>query len=191
MASDHPHPVREAGDARVRRDLDLLLTLLVDVDIVARRTAAYNLGKMADARAVPNLVRCLHASDELLRSTASAALGEIGDPSCIAVLYEVATDDESLRVRTTAVESLIELGDPRVADLLGGLIREDGRPFPRTFRKWVCRKMVEVGATTALPDLRAVAETVGPLERAHLLRAIKTLERLEGQLPAPRNGVDK
>lgn len=182
MPTNRSHPVNEAAAARKRGDADVLLRLLTDTDIVARRTAAYNLGKMRSARAIPDLLRCLHARDELLRSTALAALGEIREPSAIPAIFESATQDVSFRVRTTAVEALIDLGDERRAiSLLGVMLTEERVPHRRSFRKWALRRLIELNATKAIPDLRAAERGAGVAGRFRIRRAIKRLEAVQGK----------
>lgn len=54
-----------------------------------RRNAARALGKLADRRAVPGLVRCLDCDDFYVREAAAQSLGMLGDPSCIPALIRL------------------------------------------------------------------------------------------------------
>ena len=51
-----------------------------------RRNAARALGKLADRRAVPGLLRCLECSDYYVRESAAQSLGMLGDRTCIPIL---------------------------------------------------------------------------------------------------------
>jgi len=54
-----------------------------------RRNAARALGKLADCRAVPALIRCLDCSDFYVREAAAQSLGQLGDPACIPALMKL------------------------------------------------------------------------------------------------------
>ncbi|EKQ68814.1 HEAT repeat-containing protein [Leptolyngbyaceae cyanobacterium JSC-12] len=54
-----------------------------------RRNAARALGKLADTRAVPGLIRCLDCSDFYVREAAAQSLGMLGDCSCIPALIRL------------------------------------------------------------------------------------------------------
>src|SRR6478672_13981608 len=51
-----------------------------------RRNAVRALGKLADLRAVPGLLRCLDCADYYVREAAAQSLGMLGDRTCIPVL---------------------------------------------------------------------------------------------------------
>lgn len=51
-----------------------------------RRNAVRALGKLADDRAVPGLLRCLDCSDYYVREAAAQSLGMLGDRTCVPVL---------------------------------------------------------------------------------------------------------
>lgn len=51
-----------------------------------RRNAARALGKLADHRAVPGLIRCLTCDDFYVREAAAQSLGMLGDASCVPAL---------------------------------------------------------------------------------------------------------
>ena len=81
MAGDMTHARVVASEARKRGDVDTLLTLLSGTDQGGRQSAVYNLGEMKSVRAVGPLIRCLQASDEVVRVGALKALAKIGDKS--------------------------------------------------------------------------------------------------------------
>jgi phycocyanobilin lyase alpha subunit len=54
-----------------------------------RRNAARSLGKLADSRAVPALIRCLECSDFYVREAAAQSLGMLGDPASIPLLMKL------------------------------------------------------------------------------------------------------
>ncbi|MBW4573659.1 MAG: HEAT repeat domain-containing protein [Aphanothece sp. CMT-3BRIN-NPC111] len=54
-----------------------------------RRNAARALGKLADSRAVPPLIRCLECDDFYVREAAAQSLGMLGDRTCIPQLMQL------------------------------------------------------------------------------------------------------
>lgn len=54
-----------------------------------RRNAARALGKLADPKAVPGLIRCLECSDFYVREAAAQSLGMLGDRTCIPSLIRL------------------------------------------------------------------------------------------------------
>jgi phycocyanobilin lyase alpha subunit len=54
-----------------------------------RRNAARSLGRLADPRAIPALIRCLDCSDFYVREAAAQSVGMLGDPTCIPVLMKL------------------------------------------------------------------------------------------------------
>ncbi|MDX2239922.1 MAG: HEAT repeat domain-containing protein [Leptolyngbyaceae cyanobacterium bins.302] len=54
-----------------------------------RRNAARALGKLADVRAVPGLIRCLDCADFYVREAAAQSLGMLGDKSCVPILIRL------------------------------------------------------------------------------------------------------
>lgn len=55
-------------------------------DYPLRRNAARALGKLADRRAVPGLIRCLNCSDFYVREAAAQSLGMLDDPTAVPAL---------------------------------------------------------------------------------------------------------
>ncbi len=76
-----------------------------------RERAAFGLGLIGDARAVPILIETLEDPVEWVRSAAAWALGEIGDTRAIAPLRARVLKDEP-RFQGRAYRALAQLGDP-------------------------------------------------------------------------------
>ncbi|MCX7682425.1 MAG: HEAT repeat domain-containing protein [Anaerolineae bacterium] len=75
-----------------------------------RSHAAWQLGRMKDARAVAALIRLLESDEsEDVRLTAAWALGELGDPAAIPALEAARDHDTSEDVRAQARETLQRL----------------------------------------------------------------------------------
>ena len=171
----YEYPSVTARAARRRGDVDALLDLLVGTDRNERISAAYNLGEMKAAEAVGPLVRCLHAHDWVVRSSAVTALAEIGDRRAIPAIFEVGAEDESIDVRVAAMTALSSLGDQRVADLILAALVSDDIPHRRWFYRWAIRKLIELDATGAVGELEKAKRHAGPVERWRLRRAIRLL----------------
>jgi hypothetical protein len=100
--------------ARADRVEDLARQLRGDPDYKVRLSAALNLGKLADRRAVPALVDGLADRDKTVRGVAAAALGKLVDASvaedvaarAIAGLERTARGDGDGMVRGEAARSL-------------------------------------------------------------------------------------
>jgi HEAT repeat protein len=72
-----------------------------------RSQAAWQLGRLRDAGAVPALIRVLQSDEnEDARLTAAWALGELGGPAAIPALEAAHEHDESNDVRSQAWEAL-------------------------------------------------------------------------------------
>lgn len=79
-----------------------------------RSHAAWQLGRLKDARAVPALIRLLESDEsEDVRLTAAWALGELGDPAAISALEAARESDASEDVRSQAQEALRRLGSEK------------------------------------------------------------------------------
>lgn len=124
---DADNKTREAAAEGLRKNPDprayeALIAALDDPYDMVRRFAAGALGKLGDARAVPRLVEQAKThEDSGSRSTATAALGDIGDPSALEPLIGLLSDSNAT-VRACAADSLGKLGDGRaVAPLLACL----------------------------------------------------------------------
>jgi HEAT repeat protein len=167
-----------AREARKRGDVDALLHILAGTDRIGRLAAAQDLGELRDTRAVVPLVRCLQASDELLQVSALKALARIGDRSVLQDVFDVATGDEPLGVRATASETLGRLGDERAAGLLGAILAGKPNPYPRSYRRWAAKLLIDLYGAEAIPHLEAARAKGGLLERWRVKRAISALRRM-------------
>jgi HEAT repeat protein len=173
--------VMDVRTAEERGDVTVLCELLAATKPITRVSAAFALGDLGDAAAVGPLLRCLQANDDLVRNAALTALGKIGDHSAVPTLIEVAKTDEASGVRTTAIDALATLGEPRGIEMLTDLATD---PAPllasatRTFRTPVTnRRQVRI-------DARRVRGWA--LKRLRELHAVEALDRLEAS-PRPRS----
>lgn len=79
-----------------------------------RLAAAYSLGAIGDARAVPDLIDGLHASasDQGLQLVIAKALGKTRDPLAVTALIEVLQSGISRCVSAAAARALERIGTP-------------------------------------------------------------------------------
>jgi HEAT repeat protein len=160
-----------ASRATKSGDVEFLLSLLASTDRFGRIGAAQGLGDLRSRRAVDPLVRCLNAADELMRVSALRALASIGERSCVDAILEVGEGDPSFGVRFTAAEALLALNDSRGREVLVQIVRDASRRE----RSWAIRKLVEIGATEAIPALEGAARTASGLERLRIGNAVRRL----------------
>jgi HEAT repeat protein len=161
--------------------VEALTELLTASRPLTRVSAASRLGDLREPAAVGPLLRCLQASDDLVRNAALKALGKIGDHSAVPAMMEVATTDEASGVRTMAIDALATLGEPRGIEMLAELAVD---PSPllatatRTFRS----------PTTSRrhPNIRARRIRAWALKRLRDLHAVEAVGRLEAS-PPPRS----
>lgn len=94
-----------AEEAPSPRDIATHLRELSDRDAAVRITAAQHLGRLADAAAEAALSRTVR-SDPVpqVRGWAARALHEIGTPSALSLVAEIAQSDTDERVRTLAAQ---------------------------------------------------------------------------------------
>ena len=125
-AADSPDPdVRKfildiLGDIGDRQATPLLLRLLQnDAETNVRAAAAENLGKIQDARAVPDMINSLSAPDLLVQFSLLDALGRIG---CAIPVTGLISLGENKLLRKPLFDALGRIGDDTaVAPLLAGL----------------------------------------------------------------------
>jgi phycocyanobilin lyase subunit alpha len=116
-----------------------------------RRNAARALGKLADLRAVPELIECLDCTDFYVREAAAQSLEMLGDPSCIPYLIQFLT--------------------PSVGD---GKLLPNGKDFAQPYDA-ILEALGTLGATVAVPLIQAFLEHPIPRIRYAGLRAMYQL----------------
>ena len=99
--------VGDASAPDIASQVDVLSQATTDPKI--RRAAAVALGKLGDARAVPELIKALNDPDDKVRRSTVVALGRIGDPRALNPLSK-ALDDENEQVRQSASVALRKMG---------------------------------------------------------------------------------
>jgi HEAT repeat protein len=126
----------------------VLLPFLHDENAWVRARTASALGRIHDARALPQLTQALMDSSSEVRFRAATALGGIRDGAAAPSL-KAALNDEDDDVRAAAVEALGKLRDQSVLEELMQLLREDGP----TVRKAAAGALGEIGNPGAAPAL--------------------------------------
>jgi HEAT repeat protein len=139
----------------------------------------YNLGEMQTPRAVEPLIRCLQSSDEIVRVGALKALAKIGDPRAVPAVYEVATGRDAFGVRVDAVSTLGTLRDRRAVPLIVAMLAEEDCPHPGWYQKWAAKRLIEMKATEAIPNLVEARRHARMFGRWHLSRAVEALKEIE------------
>jgi HEAT repeat protein len=86
--------------------VDPILAAIEGGSVVVRRKAISALGRLRDRRAVPAFVKALSDRDADVRQAAVIALAEMGDVSLLNKLEDVAENDPSSDVRTSAAVSI-------------------------------------------------------------------------------------
>jgi len=95
---------------------DLSRTLEREKDEKARIAAAVGLGRLADERAVPALIRALRDPSPVVRGVAASALGHIGDSRAVPALEKLLADDsEAVRARAKDAISAIRDHEARLS----------------------------------------------------------------------------
>jgi HEAT repeats len=183
-------PSLAAVSAAKHGDVDFLIELVTSSDLQARISAAGQLRKLKDARAVPALVRCLQSPAAVGKVAVLKALRDIGDSRSVDAVFEVAQSaSEAFGVRAQAAQVLLSFGDRRGVTTLASLYWESTAEHHSHFRKWGLRLLLESNGTEALSALRGARSGSGVLERRRLDRAIRILERLEHEdTTAPKRG---
>jgi hypothetical protein len=95
-----------APDARLD---ELGKAVIEDSNYKVRVQAALVLGKLADPRAVPWLVKALADANKTVRGIAAQALGQLGDPSATEPLRELLRRESDPFVRTQADKAIAAL----------------------------------------------------------------------------------
>jgi len=102
-----------------KMDLNSIIALLDHKNHRVASAAAYALGEIRDAEAVPALVSALKSDRVHMRRIAAHALGKIGDRRAVMPLIEVLCNEtQPLAVQASVIMSLGKIGDPRAKRIL-------------------------------------------------------------------------
>ncbi len=115
-----------AGDVIRFKNMDLnsIVTLLNDKNHRIASSAAYALGEIRDAEAVPALVSALKSDCPHMRRIAAHALGKISDEQAVKPLIEALKNEtQPLAVQASIIMSLGKIGDPEARRILTSLNR--------------------------------------------------------------------
>lgn len=183
-----------AREARQRGDVEFLVELLSSPEPMDRVSAARQLGKLQDSRAVPALVRSLQRADAgrivkflgsecpVARMAALQALAKIGDSRPADAVFDIAQDEsEHFDSRYTAAETLLSLGDPRGVTTLAALFSSVPDEYRFWWRARALALLRKAKGTEALPALYAARPGLGRRDRLRLDRTIRALERQRGR----------
>jgi len=187
-----------------------LLKALSDDKASVRQNAAWALGQIGEAAgmAVPKLCACLRDPDTLVRRDAAGALGSLGQAGAKAghPLIDLVKSESDAVVKRTALESLVHIAGPELADSaqnLGPLL-EDKDPEIRLPAALVLARIGGEEAASAVPVLRsalkntqphiqelatAALATLGPLARPALHDLADTLTEAKNSVPVRRNAA--
>ena len=160
--------------------------MLADTEWLARVAGAQELGKLGDPAAVPALIRCLHASNPILKLSALTALGRIGDERAAPGVLALAQDaSQFLSVRSRAAEVALRLGDRDGLTVIASLLsetpaprtsmRDPPNPRPRRLRKWALDVIREFDGVETIPLLEKARSCSGLLGRYQIARLIRHL----------------
>ena len=107
-----------------KMDLNSIVALLDHNNHRVASGAAYALGEIRDAEAVPALVAALKSDRDHMRRIAAHALGKIGDRRAVMPLIEVLCNEtQPVAVQASAIMSLGRISDPRAKRILTHLNR--------------------------------------------------------------------
>ena len=90
-----------------------------------RAAAARALGNMDAPEVVPALIEGLSDEDGWVRYFSARALGRRRSDEGVAALEKVVKADQFNHVRIAALDSLGQIGGPRIAEIAAGLIMDD------------------------------------------------------------------
>jgi hypothetical protein len=98
-----------APDAKLE---ELTRAVVEDSNYKVRVQAALVLGKLADPRAVPALIRALGDQNKTVRGIAAAALGQLGDPAAAEPLRQLLRRESDPFVKTQTEKAIAALSSP-------------------------------------------------------------------------------
>jgi beta-lactamase regulating signal transducer with metallopeptidase domain len=139
-----------APDTAVAGVIPSLIRALHDVDRSVRENAAYALGHLDAASAVPELGTALRTDpDGAVREMTAWALGEIGDSAAIDALRGAVRNDADTPVRLTAAWALGQLGNALAVPTLAQALT-DRAPDVRVRAAWALGTIGPSDAPSAL-----------------------------------------
>jgi len=109
------------------RAFDVLGHALKDETPNVRAAAARALGNMESPRVVAHLIAGLVDEDVWVRYFSARSLGRHRDERSVEALKGVIEKDEFNHVRIAALDSLGQIGGPRVAEIVAGLVDDNDR----------------------------------------------------------------
>jgi HEAT repeat protein len=107
------------------RALDVLIEALKAETSNVRAAAARALGTMEGPKVVERLIEGLSDNDVWVRYFSARALGRQRSEESVAALAQVVQNDKFNHVRIAALDSLGQIGGPRIADIVGTLVKDD------------------------------------------------------------------
>jgi len=110
-----------------KRAFDVLSNALKEETSNVRAAAARALGNMDGPQIVEHLIEGLVDDDGWVRYFSARALGRRRDEESVEALKKVVEEDEFNHVRIAALDSLGQIGGPRVAAIVAGLIHDNDR----------------------------------------------------------------
>ena len=177
----------------------LILPLLRDRDVFARREAAYALGLARSTLAVAQLSATVQTDKEAsVRGAAAVALGQIGDDDAVPALASALTRrlrasgffnrllrrkvEEDEFVRRAAAVSLGQIASREAVPVLVETL-SDVRA-PNDVRREAAHSLGLIGDPSAVPALRGVLAHPDPYLSRIAFEALKRLDPLSSPLPA-------
>lgn len=137
-----------SGDERL---VPTLCRILADAPLAARTATARALGRIADPRVHPALVKAYrHATDITEKTVLGGALGQYGDSRALNFLLERLDDDEPA-IWEEAVRSLGSIGAADAAPGLARLLDSDRSTLVRA----AARALIRCGRLEELREMRA------------------------------------
>jgi HEAT repeat protein len=111
--------------AEDERAFDVLAHALKDETPNVRAAAARALGTMDSPKVVKHLIDALSDEDAWVRYFSARALGRRRSQDSVAALEQVVETEQFNHVRIAALDSLGQIGGPRIAGIVSGLVRDD------------------------------------------------------------------
>lgn len=105
-----------------------------------KRSIAEALGRLADPRAAPSLLKILQDPDPQVRTAAIVAMAKINAPEFVASLAAAAQAGDS---RLPAIWALGVLGDPQAVPVLSGLLHDPDKYVRYNARQALKRLVLE------------------------------------------------